>query len=121
MMYSVEALTNEAERGVEFYVLKLDNKPVGYTAIERKDETAYKLHKLYLYHQLQGKGMGKYLLQSMEQIVKKYSAHFLYLNVNRHNKAVNFYKSQGYTIITEKDIDIGNGYFMNDYVMHKLL
>jgi ribosomal protein S18 acetylase RimI-like enzyme len=39
------------------------------------------------------------------------------VNVNRHNKALHFYEKYGFKIIREEDIDIGEGYFMNDYVM----
>lgn len=121
MMYAVPVLRNEIERGVEYYILTYQNENAGFTAIEKKDNISYKLHKIYLNHQLQGKGLGKYQLRAMEQIVKNYGAHSLYLNVNRHNKAVGFYQSQGYHIIKEEDNDIGNGYFMNDFVMMKKL
>jgi hypothetical protein len=39
--------------------------------------------------------------------------------VNRYNKARAFYEKLGFVVIDEKDFDIGNGYFMNDYVMEK--
>jgi ribosomal protein S18 acetylase RimI-like enzyme len=39
------------------------------------------------------------------------------LNVNRNNKALGFYQKFGFVILREEDIDIGNGYFMNDYIM----
>ena len=45
----------------------------------------------------------------------------LQLNVNRNNKAKEFYERQGFAVIKEEDIDIGNGYLMNDYVMEKVL
>ncbi|MBO9620264.1 MAG: GNAT family N-acetyltransferase [Niabella sp.] len=121
MMYAVDVLEKEMERGVAFYILNVDGVDVGYTAIERKDDTVYKLHKIYLSQKLHGAGLGKFQLRSMEEIVRGYGAAYLYLNVNRHNKAVGFYESQGYQIIKEEDNDIGNGYFMNDYVMRKQL
>ena len=38
--------------------------------------------------------------------------------VNRMNyKAVNFYFKSGFTIEKVADFDIGDGYFMNDFVM----
>ncbi len=43
----------------------------------------------------------------------------LLLNVNRCNKARNFYEARGFQVIAEEDIDIGNGYLMNDYLMQK--
>jgi ribosomal protein S18 acetylase RimI-like enzyme len=43
----------------------------------------------------------------------------LQLNVNRNNKAIDFYKKHGFEIIREEDNDIGEGFFMNDFVMEK--
>ena len=42
------------------------------------------------------------------------------LNVNRHNKAKNFYEKMGFQVAYEEDIPIGK-YWMNDYVMRKIL
>jgi len=41
--------------------------------------------------------------------------------VNRENKAVDFYRHLGFEVALVEDIDIGNGYFMNDYEMKKPL
>lgn len=121
MMYSEQALKRDMNRGVEFYILINDGENCGYAAIEKSDSTSFKLHKIYVDQQLHGKGFGKFLLSEIEGIVKSCGASFLKLNVNRENKAIDFYKSQGYEIIKSEDIDIGNGYFMNDYVMKKKL
>jgi hypothetical protein len=43
------------------------------------------------------------------------------LNVNRFNKAVQFYQYLEFTIIKEENIDIGDGYLMEDYVMEQKL
>jgi ribosomal protein S18 acetylase RimI-like enzyme len=45
----------------------------------------------------------------------------LRLNVNRHNTAKSFYEKLGFIITGTEDADIGNGFFMNDYVMEKQL
>jgi len=94
---------------------------VGYTAIEPKENNHFKLHKIYLSPSLQGKGIGRFLLEEMEKKAKTLGAEKLFLNVNRFNKAIHFYQRHGYNILREEDIDIGNGYFMNDYVMQKNL
>jgi len=57
------------------------------------------------------------LLQKVCNHAKENGANTLQLQVNRNNIAVNFYKKHGFKIIAEEDFDIGNGYFMNDYVM----
>lgn len=121
MMYSESALQKDMKRGVEYYILTVDGKDNGYTAIENSGRNGYKLHKIYLSQSLQGKGLGKFLITEMEKIVKAYCASYLRLNVNRENKAVDFYKSRGYEIVKTEDIDIGGGFFMNDYVMEKKL
>ena len=48
---------------------------------------------------------------------KTKNAKALQLQVNRYNKARNFYENLGFTVLYKADFDIGNGYFMNDYVM----
>jgi ribosomal protein S18 acetylase RimI-like enzyme len=39
------------------------------------------------------------------------------LNVNRNNPAVGFYRHLGLDILREGDFHIGNGFYMNDYIM----
>lgn len=39
------------------------------------------------------------------------------LNVNKNNKAVDFYKHLGMRILLEEDFPIGNGFYKTDYIM----
>ena len=39
------------------------------------------------------------------------------LNVNRNNPAVAFYEKMGMHKASQGDFHIGNGYYMNDYIM----
>ena len=43
------------------------------------------------------------------------------LNVNRNNKALEFYKKMGMHIAESGDFNIGGGFYMNDYIMRKKL
>jgi hypothetical protein len=45
----------------------------------------------------------------------------IYLNVNKHNSAVEFYLKKGFIKDREMVLDIGNGYVMDDYVMRLML
>jgi ribosomal protein S18 acetylase RimI-like enzyme len=53
--------------------------------------------------------------------IKNKGATALQLQVNRDNKAKNFYEKLGFVVIDYKDFDIGHGFFMNDYIMQKEL
>jgi ribosomal protein S18 acetylase RimI-like enzyme len=57
------------------------------------------------------------MLETIMQVLRTRGGKRLELNVNRYNKARQFYEKLGFTVIKEEDIDIGEGFFMNDYVM----
>ena len=101
-----------------FIIMTEDNTSVGFASYSPHENAAiYHLNKIYVLPSLQGKHLGQQLLNYIIIQIKKTGATTLQLNVNRFNKAIHFYEKQGFTIIREEDIDIGSGYFMNDYVM----
>jgi len=61
------------------------------------------------------------LIDEIETMARINHSEKVSLNVNRFNKALSFYQKSGYTIVGEENIDIGNGYFMEDYKMEKIL
>ena len=66
-----------------------------------------------------GQGVGKLLFYGVVDYIKSvHSEHcYMELNVNRKNRAVGFYKKLGMEIDRKGDFHIGNGYYMNDYIM----
>ncbi|WP_161888691.1 GNAT family N-acetyltransferase [Pontibacter russatus] len=121
-IYAEEALARQMQEGQTFLLLLEDNRPIGFAAYSAKSETEaiYKLNKLYLLPECQGKGYGKALLSAVEAAAKHRGARLLDLNVNRHNKAKQFYERCGYRVHAQEDIPIGP-FWMNDYVMRKPL
>lgn len=115
-MYSPKSLQKQMEKGHQFLLVGNNGKYVGYCSYEHKKRIS-KLHKIYLLPEAQGVGLGKTLLQEVIKIARIQNKQRLQLNVNRYNKAVTFYQKAGFKIIKEEDNTIGNGYFMNDYVM----
>jgi ribosomal protein S18 acetylase RimI-like enzyme len=53
--------------------------------------------------------------------IKKKDASSLFLQVNINNKAKSFYEKLGFAEVDLINLDIGNGFFMNDYIMEKNL
>ena len=119
MMYSTEVLEAQFEKGHSFLLLYSGMKPVGFAGFEVDYETkgVCKLHKIYLLPETQGKNMGKLLFTEVKKIALNAGQHRIILNVNRYNKAADFYKKLGMNIAEEVDVAIGNGYYMNDYIM----
>ncbi len=123
VLYSEEKIASQiANREQSFLVLVEDEQPVAFAAYSPRDEDPeiYKLHKLYCLPQTQGKGYGKILINAVEAKVIAAGKHVLDLNVNRFNKARNFYEKMGFEVVYEEDIAIGS-YWMNDFVMRKSL
>jgi ribosomal protein S18 acetylase RimI-like enzyme len=117
-MYSTEALTHQMKQlNHHFLMLEAEGLPRGFASFSAHTKQVYRLHKLYILTDFQGRSAGKKLLQTVIEHSKEQGASALELNVNRHNKAIDFYKKNGFTIVREEDIDIGSGFFMNDYVM----
>jgi len=80
----------------------------------------YILDKIYILQTQQGKGIGKFVIDYILQQIKDRGAESLQLQVNRNNiNAKSFYEKIGFRIIQEADFEIGNGYFMNDFIMEK--
>ena len=63
------------------------------------------------------KDWGKTMLLYIFETIRPEGATKLRLNVNRYNKARQFYEKMGFSVVKEEDVAIGNNYFMNDYVM----
>ncbi|MGE9313001.1 GNAT family N-acetyltransferase [Niabella sp. CJ426] len=122
LFYSDPALEKDFNKaGYSFFLLELEGTDAGFAGLELKDNQTAHLHKIYLSPNCQGKGLGKKLIQFIIDFSKNAGAQSLTLHVNRHNKALRFYQAVGFEIIKELDTEIGNGYWMNDYVMKKVL
>jgi ribosomal protein S18 acetylase RimI-like enzyme len=123
LMYNKEELSRQFEDKNNTYIISLtNNTPTGFSSYSLiSEQNSYKLHKLYILPDYQSKGIGKYMLDFILSDLKTKNAKRLMLNVNRNNKAVKFYLNQHFKITKEEDNDIGNGFYMNDYVMEKLV
>jgi ribosomal protein S18 acetylase RimI-like enzyme len=119
-MYSEDSLRDQMQKGHQFELVYTNVTPIGYISITKKNDTEYFLNKFYVETSDQGKGVGSALLKHiLNQIPDALS---IELTVNRQNyKAINFYFKNGFIIKNVADFDIGNGYFMNDFIMIRKL
>lgn len=81
-----------------------------------------KLDKLYLHRDFQRQGYGARMLAHIEDAARRRGSSAVRLNVNKHNlNAIAAYRKNGYEVVETVVADIGGGFVMDDYVMHKQL
>ncbi|HEY0897857.1 MAG TPA: GNAT family N-acetyltransferase, partial [Sphingobacteriaceae bacterium] len=120
-MYSEEALADQMlVEGMNFLIVEQENQPVGFAAYSLTDteNQVYKIHKLYVLPDQQGKGTGRMLINYMATVAGTEGGKILELNVNRGNPAFNFYKKIGFTVHQEVDIPYYQ-FVLNDYILRK--
>jgi len=116
-MYSDTSLAEQFEKGHSFYIANLNGSDIGFCSVSAEEDHSYKLNKLYVLPIAQGTGSGIALLKKAIEVAKSESATSLFLQVNKHNNAYTFYLKNGFVKEQEFKFDIGNGFYMDDYVM----
>lgn len=119
-MYNLKTLREQSENGHHFFVYSENGNALGFIGLEAfyPEKDKLKIHKIYVLPNTQGKGIGKKLINKAIEIAKEKGIPNVILNVNRFNNAVGFYQNLGFKILYEENIDIGNGFLMEDYVMN---
>lgn len=123
-MYSLEILNdNFTNKNNRFLLISELKKTLGFASYEPNylNSKSTRLHKLYLLPECKRMGFGALLFEKVVKIAQENNSDSISLNVNRCNKSYLFYQKMGFKIITEENISIGYGYFMEDYNMEKLL
>jgi ribosomal protein S18 acetylase RimI-like enzyme len=122
LFYTPDALAVQMNSDNKFIVCYEGETAVGFASYSEIEPAIYKLHKLYILTSLQGKGIGRYMVNYISDDIQRSGATELRLNVNIHNLAAkNFYRKSGFTVLRDEDIDIGSGFFMNDHVLSKVI
>jgi GNAT superfamily N-acetyltransferase len=123
-MYSIETMREEILReAIRYERLVMDEEFIGFASYgpAGRPET-FKLHKLYLHPDRQGRGLGSFLLRHCEREARQGGARSLILNVNKGNtRAIVVYQKNHFRITESVVVDIGGGFVMDDYVMEKEL
>ena len=118
-IYGTVTLTAVIRDGSQEFLLLKDNRGLqGFTSFGARQENPqiWKVHKLYILPENQGKGYGTVLIEEIKKRMREKGIRTLDLNVNRYNPAQHFYRKIGFTIIREEDVPIGR-FWMNDFVM----
>jgi ribosomal protein S18 acetylase RimI-like enzyme len=116
-MYNLENIEKQISKEEQkYFILENDAQDLGFISIELRENSEAFINKFYILQDQQRKGSGafafKLLLKQFPEI------NCIRLQVNRQNyQAINFYFKHGFVIEEVADFDIGDGYFMNDFIM----
>lgn len=122
LMYSEKSLHQQmSEQQCKFIFVYDDNDAVGFASFSETSPSIFKLHKIYILPNQQGKGTGKFVIDYIINEIKTKGATALHLQVNKRNKAKSFYEKLGFTELYQFDLPIGNNFVMDDYLMEKKL
>jgi GNAT superfamily N-acetyltransferase len=120
---SAPAIARQIAEGYLYYLVLEDGRRAGYFAIlpDRKKRSAL-LSKIYVRHELRGRGLGKAIMDFVEKYCLKKKIKILWLTVNRNNKgSIAFYLRAGFKKSGKIVKDIGDGFIMDDYKMVKTI
>ncbi|MDP3394208.1 GNAT family N-acetyltransferase [Sediminibacterium sp.] len=123
LMYSTESLIQQMAKGHQFYLFEKEqpttseNEVLGFASVSNESAGVFKLNKLYIVPTAQKTGAGKALLSAVKGYAIQNGGKELILQVNKQNPAIEFYKRQGLSILSENIFELEKGFVMDDYIM----
>lgn len=112
-----EAIKKQMENGYQYYWVIEDGDKAGFFAIFPKEGKMY-LSKFYVHKAFRGRHLAKKMMTYIFNETRKQNLPAVFLNVNKGNtEPIHIYQHYGFKVIREEKNDIGNGFFMDDYVM----
>jgi ribosomal protein S18 acetylase RimI-like enzyme len=95
---------------------------IGYCAVQPRENHLF-LSKIYVRRDYRSKGIARSFLNEIYALCRfEYKFDKIYLTVNKNNHgAIAMYKKMGFENVEEVKVDIGGGFFMDDYVMEKFM
>lgn len=115
-----DAIQEQMRQGVKYYFVVNDKGIEGFLAFYPKwkdnEIKIMYLSKFYLYKVERGKGIACEMLKFVCTNAFQEACTAIELNVNKNNDACKIYESLGFVRNGVKKTDIGNGFYMDDYV-----
>jgi GNAT superfamily N-acetyltransferase len=118
---NVAAMQSQIDQGYEYFLVRREDRDIGYCAVQQQADGALFLSKLYLHKSARGSGTGRGCMEFIEGLARRRGLNLLWLTVNKGNAAVQAYQRLGFRIAADLVMDIGGGFVMDDYRMEKPL
>jgi len=114
---SEEAIRQQMLDGCIYSYIMDGGVKAGYFCVIPQGDSLY-ISKFYVAKDHRGKGLGSRAMDEILEMGMKMRAKKAYLTVNKYNAAsIDIYKHRGFIITGGDKIDIGDGFYMDDYQM----
>ena len=122
-IYSPGALTQDMDGGEAFVGILHGDDLRGFASYRQTPRPGeLQMHRLYVNPRWHGAGYGGVLIEHVQEYARREGFTTLMLTVNKRNApAIAVYQKRGFEITAATTIDIGQGFFMDDYVLTKPL
>lgn len=114
---SPEALVEQINKGYAYYLFSYEYTFAGFAGIHEEDGKLF-LSKLYIHEDFRGKKIASHIFQSFVELCKERNLSKIWLTCNRNNTdTIAIYEHWGFKKVREEKTDIGNGFFMDDFIL----
>jgi len=115
---STEAIENQIQEGMQYYLAVSGEDEIGYLAYAAEKDCSLFLSKIYIKRNFRNRGKGREMFVFILGQAQKQKLKTVRLTVNKNNTAsVEKYLKMGFSITDSVVKNIGNGFYMDDYVM----
>lgn len=118
---SYQAIVSQIAKGYLYYLCSENQNHIGYLGVlPEKDQQRMFLSKVYLIKKRRGQGLGQKILVHIQDLCHQMNLNKIWLTVNKGNTdSIKAYQKMGFKKKSSLIQDIGNGFFMDDYLMEK--
>jgi len=114
---SFPAIKTQIENGYEYFQIYNGDTFAGYTGVHEENGSLF-LSKLYLHESQRGQHLSTKALQFLITLCKERNLDKIWLTCNRNNShTLAVYAHLGFETVREEKADIGNGFYMDDYIL----
>ena len=114
---SYHAIKEQVEHEYEYFKIYNGDIFAGYIGI-REDEDSLFLSKLYLHESQRGHHLCTKAFQFLIDLCTERELSKIWLTCNRNNShTLDVYHHLGFVTVREEKADIGNGFYMDDYIL----
>ena len=115
---SAQAMFDQFSAGYKYAVVISGGQKAGYFAYDGKAEKDVFISKLYIHKDFRRRGLGRRILDFISKEARALGCMAMTLSVNKDNSdSIQFYTAYGFQTIKAQKVAIGEGFYMDDYVM----